>query len=977
MIGSVSESTRCDSAQMLADASNERLSKYELIRLLGSGGMGEVYLARDTVLRRYVAIKFVSPAQLADPAANARLLREARAAATLDHPGICPVHDVHVDSLGRACIVMQYVEGQTLADRLAQGAMEPTTALALAAEIADALAAAHAHGIVHRDLKPQNIMIGPDGHPRLLDFGIAFAEVSADAAAEIATRTATGAWSPAAIVGTPAYMSPEQVLRQPVDARSDLFSLGAVLFECLTGTAAFQAKTDIETWARVVYAPPPAPSQLNARVPSRADAAVATLLAKEPDNRYPSATDAAMALRLAAHGGDAPPAESRRRVIVAAIVLVAAFAGGLVWRGARPHPLPPVPADAQLQYDRGIEHLRNGAYWTAKGELQEALTLYPEFPEALARLAEAHNELDDEHEATAAITRLAKMYPNRTVLPPEVNARIEAIQSLVLRDFDGAVAAYQRVADANPSDRGVWLDLARVRQLQGVRVEAQRASETALKVTRGQYAAAHLRLASLAAEESRRDEATKEFAEAERLYRLNADLEGEAEATLQRADFLDAIGDFAASRDALGAVDRILAAKPNPFQQVRASLLRSSLVASSGDFEAARRIAADAVDAARRDNLDTVAARALIEAGTALIQLRRNDDARRTLESAIDLAKRKEANGTAARGTLQLASLYLTLGQNAEARDLAQGLLGFLKSQQYPRFQMIALSIVARSNEDVDPRSSADLAREVLTMAESLHDDREVALALEGLSAPTAALGSLPQALEQRDRLDKLLRTQQNMADLALNLTARAELLIRLGRFAEAAASLNEIDAAVARHLPAFLGRVRRVAVLRAITAAERGDAAQAQRQAGVALDGPRRTDTTSEWASAVMEYALATLKKRGQPSPDAAVSREARYWRAHAALLRGDAGGALAMVDNALSDIDRRPSAEFEWRMAAIGADASRRLDDAVRAQAMTARAQAALKRVRDEWKAAAGDYEKRADLAQLRRAAGIPDRP
>src|SRR5262245_26448523 len=374
MIGSPSHSPdrRCDPAQMPTDASHERVSKYELIRPLGSGGMGEVYLARDTVLERQVAIKFVSTARLADPAANARLLREARAAATLDHPGICPIYDVEVDGTGRPCIVMQYVEGETLAARLTRGPLEPRAALELAAHIADALAAAHARGIVHRDLKPQNVMITADGRPKLLDFGIAHTQLPPDAVASIATRTDTGSALPIG-VGTPAYMSPEQVLQKPIDARSDLFSLGAVLHECLTGRPAFLAKTDIETWGRVVYVHPPPPSETDSRVSPAADALVAKLLAKEPDARFASATEVAQALREAAIGGAGHAWPVRRKAAAAAAIVAIALGGYGAWRLTKGRPVPPPPQAAREFYDRGLQYLRDGAYVRAGKVLAEAI----------------------------------------------------------------------------------------------------------------------------------------------------------------------------------------------------------------------------------------------------------------------------------------------------------------------------------------------------------------------------------------------------------------------------------------------------------------------------------------------------------------------------------------------------------------------------------------------------------------------------
>jgi tetratricopeptide (TPR) repeat protein/tRNA A-37 threonylcarbamoyl transferase component Bud32 len=968
---------------MQSDASEKRLSKYEILRPLGSGGMGDVYLARDTVLRRQVAIKFVSAARLGDPDANARLLREARAAATLDHPGICPVYDVHVDDSGRTCIVMQYVEGETLAQRLTRGVMEPGEALALGARIADALAAAHARGVIHRDLKPQNVIITIDGRPKLLDFGIAQTRLSAEAIASIVTHTETSARTQGAI-GTPAYMSPEQVLQKPADGRSDLFSLGAVLFECLTGQPAFLAATDVETWARVVYATAPPPSELNARVTPAADHAVATLLAKDPAARYGDAIEAARALRAAATVGDrlAAGPNRRRALATASIVTVLALGGILAWRAARP--LPPAPPEARLWYDRGTDHLRNGAYFSAKIALQQAIGLYPGYAAAMTRLAEAQSQLDEEGDARATLVRLSDAVPDSSRLSREDAQRLEAIRALVLRDVARAANEYQQVAEAKPGDVGVWLDLARVQQLAGLRGEARRACERALMLPLGrQSAAVHLRLGAIASDEVRRDDALREFGEAQRLYALARDAEGEAEALLLKARFLDAIGEFAASNQALDGATAILASNPNPYQQVRASLLRSSLIASlSGDAEKARRTAEESVDAARQNGLETTAADALVEAGTALMRLGLNDAARDRLQKALDLATRTGARRIGARAALQLASFYLSIDQPADARKLAAGVLDFVRSAQYRRFELIALSIIARSEEGTDIRQAEQMSRQVLSVAESLHDDVEVAVALEGLASISAVLGSIPEALILRRRLEQLHRDQHDTESLAFDLTNRADLLIRLGRFDEADAPLQELDAGAASGVRAFAGRARRVAYQRALASCERREFATASRYAAAVLRSalaPKTPDTMQAFAEAFIT--LGDAARRPAPAVrrpwsainPSGITRELRYWRGTALLATGDVAGARAEVDAALVDIDRRPSAEFEWRMAAIAAAAARRQGAAAAADRAAARARGALATLRAAWKDDSATYERRPDIIELKRAAGV----
>ena len=261
-----------------------RISHYQILRQLGKGGMGEVWLANDTVLDRQVAIKFLPENLQADPLTRERFLREAKAAAALDHPFICKIFETG-ESGGRTYIVMEYVEGCNLQDKMKETAISAREALQIALEVAEALEVAHAKGIVHRDLKPANIMRTPQGHAKVMDFGIAKRILPGPESAQ-ATLTQTGVTAQGTILGTIDYMSPEQARGVAVDGRSDIFSLGVILYEMLSGKHPFAKMTPIETLTSVLKDPVPSFVVKPKNINPVTHHIIKKCLAKRPDDRY-------------------------------------------------------------------------------------------------------------------------------------------------------------------------------------------------------------------------------------------------------------------------------------------------------------------------------------------------------------------------------------------------------------------------------------------------------------------------------------------------------------------------------------------------------------------------------------------------------------------------------------------------------------------------------------------------------------------
>jgi eukaryotic-like serine/threonine-protein kinase len=274
---------------MPEDLTGRTLSHYRIIQQIGSGGMGEVYLAEDTKLERTVALKVLPPEVASDQERMRRFVREAKAASALDHPNIVHVYEIN-ESEGINYIAMQFVGGQMLSKAINGRPLDVETFLSIATQIVDALAEAHSRGIIHRDLKPQNMMISDKGHVKLLDFGLARIEqpIMKDRDSQQATMSKTQS---GIVLGTIAYMSPEQALGQRVDQRTDIFSLGVVLYEMSTGTHPFVGTSTTETIDKIIHAQPDSISRLNYNFPQELERIIRKCLEKDSGRRYQSAAE--------------------------------------------------------------------------------------------------------------------------------------------------------------------------------------------------------------------------------------------------------------------------------------------------------------------------------------------------------------------------------------------------------------------------------------------------------------------------------------------------------------------------------------------------------------------------------------------------------------------------------------------------------------------------------------------------------------
>jgi eukaryotic-like serine/threonine-protein kinase len=326
-------------------AAGAKLGPYDILGPIGAGGMGEVYRAKDPRLGREVAIKVLPASFSQDADRLKRFEQEARSASALNHPNIVTIHEIGSFE-GVSYIAMEFVDGPSLREMLASGALPTKRLLDVAVQIAEALAKAHGAGIVHRDLKPENVIVSKDGFVKLLDFGLAKTFVAPTGGVSVAPTVAPQETQPGTVMGTVGYMSPEQASGRPVDFRSDQFSLGSILYEMATGQRAFQKATGAQTLAAIIQDEPEPVAQVNPKAPAPFRWIVERCLAKDPDERYASTRDLARDLRsvrehlgevtTSASGGTAVVEPARRRSLALPLaiigILLAAAAGLLLGR---------------------------------------------------------------------------------------------------------------------------------------------------------------------------------------------------------------------------------------------------------------------------------------------------------------------------------------------------------------------------------------------------------------------------------------------------------------------------------------------------------------------------------------------------------------------------------------------------------------------------------------------------------------------
>ncbi len=767
----------------------QTISHYRIVEKLGEGGMGIVYIAEDTVLGRRVAIKTLTAARK-DEHFRGRFLREARSISKLSHPHIATIYDYGETDDGEPYIVMELIKGKTLGHFMVREALTIARVIEIVEQVAEALAEAHRNGIVHRDIKPSNIVINERGDVKVLDFGLA-KEVSAnpansDTGGPLNTQTLEGV-----VVGTPLYLSPEQALGIEVDARSDLFSLGSVLYECLAGKAAFAGASPVEICARVIREDPPPPSRLNGNVPRELDRITLKGLAKKPDARYQTAVDMISDLRTAHANLEKQDSDQtvtrlltsvsstqpnsalatlsdlfrRPRLSIgysaAALLLVGTFAIG-VWYLTRAKPHAPT-AEAQRLYDSGTNALRAGLFFQASKALELAVRSDDQFALAHARLAEAWLELDYTDKAKDEMLRVSELTPDRSVFTPVDALYLDAVTASVRRDFARAIQAYSEIARRQPDQPQVYVDLGRAYEKNN---ESEKAIEGFIRATKQdqQNPTAFLRMGILYGRQHNLAGANTAFDKAEEIYQSLGNVEGRTEVAFQRGVLLnDIAGKVEEARAQLEQARDMAKVVDSQYQRIRILFQLSSVSFKEGKTDQAQQYAREAVELAQTNQMESLIARGYLDLGNTYFVRGDYSEAERFFQQALEFAQRFSGRQNEARARLSLASLYVQRGEADRGLSFDAQALAFYQSGGYRTETSQALLLRGRAfKQKGDYQAALQSFQEQLKLAEQTGDQAQIAYS-------HGSIGNLlfdqEAFVEARPHLDKSYELYKSMGN--------------------------------------------------------------------------------------------------------------------------------------------------------------------------------------------------------------------
>jgi tetratricopeptide (TPR) repeat protein len=958
--------------------------------------MGVVYVAEDVRLGRRVAIKFPL-AGTDEKSYRARFLREARAVSSISHRNIAAVYDYGETEDGQPYIVMELVTGQTLGEILAGTGVSIAQAVEIVADVAEALAAAHRRGVVHRDIKPSNVIVNERGEVKVLDFGLAkqFGEENGNAngdgaVSHLKTRSDV-------IIGTPLYLSPEQARGGKIDGRSDLFTLGALLYECVAGRPAFSGANVIEIGAQVLHVDPAPPSKYNPRVPAELDRVVMKALSKQPEDRYQKAEDIIVDLdraRLKLPATDTVRtrrlttqsqamrasalmtiSEGLRRPRVSPLTfLLALLAVPLLYLGYHyaTRPAPHVPTDeVRRLYEKGVEEMRAGAFHRASGPLERAVALDPKFILARARLAEAWMELeyfDRSREELIAVSEL-----DRSTLPEIDGLYVSAVTATARREFAQAAQAYDKIAELDPRPETHY-DAGRAHDKNNAAEKAIAAFVRATEANKN-YAPAFLRLGVIYARQNNNPAAVDAFDNAEKLFREQGNLEGRGEVHYQRGFYHYTRGRMPEARAQLEQALALATEVGNQAQRIRALLQLGAVLVALNDSERAEQLAREALEAAQAHGMETLTARALVEVGVVYMTAgKKFKEAEDYFRRGLDFARRSKARRVEAMAHFNLANLFALVKRNDEAIEHADRALLFYREAGFRKEESLLLIILTRAKRNKgDFEGALGALREQLELAGKLGDQSQAAVVHGDIASVLILQEKYTDALEHLGQKFRINKSLGQTSGMAYALAERGGVLAQLGRYEEARAELDQAmellnkSGGEGQNKPGG-GSQRLVVyihVLRAEMALSRRDWAEAVAQARLAIElagaeheesvtDAKRVLGLAQVSSGARREGLREINEAAQKAAkinDEQLTNKTALALARAKLETGDARGALSHALGAQESFTRRGQAASLWWAWAVASQAAAGIGDGAKAREYAAGAASALSRMREMW--------------------------
>ncbi|HEX2269390.1 MAG TPA: tetratricopeptide repeat protein, partial [Pyrinomonadaceae bacterium] len=760
-------------------------------------------------------------------------------------------HDYGETNSGQPFLVMEYVKGKSLSDLLDEG-LTLRRSVEIVSSITEALGEAHDQGIVHRDIKPSNVLINERGHVKVLDFGLVKhlfepqgSGVDFDAQTIYSTQTRSDV-----IVGTPLYLSPEQATGKEIDGRSDIFALGALLYECLTGQSAFSGGSVLEIGAQIIHVTPAPPSSINPHVPPVLDRITMKALEKKVEARYQSAGELLKDLRSALIGlsGNGRPVSSRarsttegfkratsalgtltmqlkrQRFSLASVIPAFIIAGLVIWAVYYFWPrtyYQPSPA-ALHWYQQGTDSLHNGAYFQASKALTQAIELDSGFALAHARLAQAWTELDYTERAK---DELLSTTGDRSKLSPRDALYLDAITATVSRRFGDAVSAYTEIVKLSPNESPAYVDLGYAYENDGNIDKALENYQKAIQLNSGQYATAYLRAGVVYNRKGDAGNATAMFARAEELYLAASNNEGLNEVYRQRGILFRNNGDYEKAKQQFQQSLDASRAMGNEAQQISAFIDLSYLASRRGLVAEAESCAQQAVTIAQQNQLENLTAGGLLELGNTFSTKGDTEKAEHYFRQAIQFARANKGRLREAQGLTNLGGLYIQTLRIDEGLQMAQQALQFFQQENYPRIAAICLTHIARAHRRKGEYAAARQAlNQKLEAARQSKSQTAVADTHIELGALLVDQEQFPAALEEYDNALKVYGSTNSFLVAFCN-ASRAQILAGLGRYDEAKQLLDELFKTASKDAA---GLVPDLHLIQAEMSLSRGDLSQA-----------------------------------------------------------------------------------------------------------------------------------------------------